>query len=106
MAEKDRHAIREFRRRHLAAFETLFVEVLQVASASGLLQVGRLALDGTKIKALSEIASRLDFFADFAGRGLLSSSHALGQLARRAGEGWTFDDREALARASGEWHSL
>ena len=51
MAEKYRHAISEFRRRHLAAFETLFVEVLRLASASGLLQVGRLALDGTKIKA-------------------------------------------------------
>ena len=51
MAEKYRHAISEFRRRHLAAFETLFVEVLRLASASGLLKVGRLALDGTKIKA-------------------------------------------------------
>ena len=47
----DFHAISEFRRRHLAAFETLFVEVLRLASASGLLKVGRLALDGTKIKA-------------------------------------------------------
>ena len=45
------HAISEFRRRHLAAFEQLFVEVLRLASASGLLKVGRLALDGTKIKA-------------------------------------------------------
>jgi len=51
LAEKYRHAISEFRRRHLAAFETLFVEVLKLASASGLLKVGRLALDGTKIKA-------------------------------------------------------
>ncbi len=47
----DFHAISEFRRRHLAAFEALFVEVLKLASASGLLKVGRLALDGTKIKA-------------------------------------------------------
>ena len=44
-------AISEFRRRHLAAFEKLFVEVLKLASASGLLKVGRLALGGTKIKA-------------------------------------------------------
>lgn len=51
MVEKYRHAISEFRRRHLAAFETLFVEVLRLAAASGLLKVGRLALDGTKIKA-------------------------------------------------------
>ena len=54
----DRHAISEFRRRHVAAFEKLFVEVLRLASASGLLKLGRLALDGTKIKAFSEIASR------------------------------------------------
>ena len=47
----DFHAISEFRRRHAAAFEKLFVEVLKLASASGLLKVGRLALDGTKIKA-------------------------------------------------------
>jgi transposase len=47
----DFHAISEFRRRHVAAFERLFVEVLKLASASGLLKVGRLALDGTKIKA-------------------------------------------------------
>ena len=47
----DFHAISEFRRRHIAAFEKLFVEVLKLASASGLLKVGRLALDGTKIKA-------------------------------------------------------
>ncbi len=47
----DFRAISEFRRRHLATFETLFVEVLKLASASGLLRVGRLALDGTKIKA-------------------------------------------------------
>ena len=45
------HAISEFRRRHVAAFEKLFVEVLRLASASGLLKLGRLALDGTKIKA-------------------------------------------------------
>ena len=58
METNDRHAISEFRRRHVAAFEKLFVEVLRLASASGLLKVGRRALDGTKIKAFSEIASR------------------------------------------------
>ena len=47
----DFHAIREFRRRHVEAFEKLFVEVLRLAKASGLIKLGRLALDGTKIKA-------------------------------------------------------
>ena len=36
----------------------MFVAVLRLASASGLLKLGRLALDGTQIKAFSEIASR------------------------------------------------
>lgn len=47
----DFRAISEFRRRHLAQFQVLFVEVLKLCAAAGLLQVGRLALDGTKIKA-------------------------------------------------------
>ncbi len=47
----DFRAISEFRRRHLGAFETLFVEVLKLAAASGLLKLGRIALDGTKIQA-------------------------------------------------------
>ncbi len=47
----DFRAISEFRRRHLGAFETLFVEVLKLAAASGLLKPGRIALDGTKIQA-------------------------------------------------------
>ncbi len=47
----DFRAISEFRRRHLATFETLFVEVLKLAATSGLLKLGRIALDGTKIKA-------------------------------------------------------
>ena len=48
----DFRAISEFRRRHVAAFETLFVEVLKLASASGLLKVGRLALDGIDERAV------------------------------------------------------
>ena len=53
-----RSAVPPSSRRHVAAFEKLFVEVLRLASASGLLKLGRLALDGTQIKAFSEIASR------------------------------------------------
>jgi transposase len=41
----------EFRQRHLPAFHTLFVQVLQVAREAGLLQLGTVAVDGTKVKA-------------------------------------------------------
>jgi len=43
--------IAEFRQRHLAAFQDLFVQVLQVAREAGLLQLGTVAVDGTKVKA-------------------------------------------------------
>ena len=43
--------IAEFRQRHLKAFQELFVQVLQVAQEAGLLQLGMLAVDGTKVKA-------------------------------------------------------
>jgi transposase len=43
--------IAEFRQRHLQAFEALFVQVLQVAREAGLLRLGTVAVDGTKVKA-------------------------------------------------------
>jgi len=43
--------IAEFRQRHLKEFEALFVQVVQVAQEIGLLKLGTLALDGSKVKA-------------------------------------------------------
>ncbi len=50
-ARPDHKTISEFRRRHLAAFSALFVEILQLCAAAGLVKLGRVALDGTKLKA-------------------------------------------------------
>jgi transposase len=47
----DFHTISEFRRRHLAALSDLFVQVLRLAEEAGLVKLGHVALDGTKIKA-------------------------------------------------------
>lgn len=47
----DFRTISEYRRRHLEQFQHLFVEVLRLCREAGLLKIGRLALDGTKIKA-------------------------------------------------------
>jgi len=43
--------IAEFRARHLKHLQALFLEVLVLCREAGLLKVGRLSLDGTKIKA-------------------------------------------------------
>jgi transposase len=47
----DFRTISEFRRRHLAALSALFVQVLKLCERAGLVQLGHVALDGTKIKA-------------------------------------------------------
>jgi transposase len=47
----DFRTISEFRRRHLKALAALFVQVLRLAEKAGLVKLGHVALDGTKIKA-------------------------------------------------------
>jgi hypothetical protein len=47
----DHDSIAEFRRRHLQALAGLFVQVLRLCQAAGLVKLGHVALDGTKIKA-------------------------------------------------------
>jgi transposase len=47
----DFRRIAEFRTRHLKHLSALFLEVLVLCREAGLLKVGRLSLDGTKIKA-------------------------------------------------------
>ena len=47
----DFRTISDFRRRHLKALAGLFVQVLRLAEKAGLVKLGHVALDGTKIKA-------------------------------------------------------
>jgi transposase len=47
----DFRTIAEFRKRHLEGLAALFVQVLRLAEKAGLVKLGHVALDGTKIKA-------------------------------------------------------
>jgi hypothetical protein len=47
----DFRTIAAFRKRHLADLAALFSQVLQLATAAGLVQLGHVALDGTKVQA-------------------------------------------------------
>jgi transposase len=47
----DHDSIAEFRKRHLEALAGLFVQVLRLCQAAGLVKLGHVALDGTKVKA-------------------------------------------------------
>jgi hypothetical protein len=47
----DHDSIAAFRQRHLRALARLFVQVLQLCEAAGLVKLGHVALDGSKVKA-------------------------------------------------------
>ncbi len=46
----DFRTISDFRKIHLDAFADVFIEVLQLAAAAGMVRLGNLAIDGTKIQ--------------------------------------------------------
>jgi transposase len=47
----DHDTIAEFRHRHLEALAALFVQVLQLCQKAGLVKLGHVSLDGTKVRA-------------------------------------------------------
>jgi hypothetical protein len=47
----DYRSISRFRRRHLLALDDLFIQVLTLCAEAGLVSLGRVALDGTKLRA-------------------------------------------------------
>jgi transposase len=49
--QPDHTRISEFRRIHLKALSALFFQVLRLCQAAGLVQLGHVAIDGTKVKA-------------------------------------------------------
>lgn len=49
--QPDHWTLSEFRRRHLKALSDLFVQTVHLAQRAGLVKLGQVALDGTKIKA-------------------------------------------------------
>jgi len=48
----DHDTIASFRKRHLNALAGLFVQVLRLCQKAGLVKLGHVALDGTKVKAM------------------------------------------------------
>ena len=51
MSKPDFRTISEFRRRHLASLGACFRQILRLCARAGLVKLGHVALDGTKIKA-------------------------------------------------------
>jgi transposase-like protein DUF772 len=57
----DFRTISEFRKRHLAALSGLFRQVLKLYREAGLVKLGHVALDGTKIKANAGINKAMSY---------------------------------------------
>src|SRR6184192_4058731 len=51
MQTPDFRTISDFRKRHMAALQELFVQVLRLCQEAGLVKLGHVSLDGTKLKA-------------------------------------------------------
>jgi transposase len=49
--EPDFRTLADFRKRHIAAIENLFLQVLQLCREAGLVKLGHVAIDGTKVRA-------------------------------------------------------
>src|ERR1041384_6249855 len=67
----DHDSIAAFRKRHLAALGQLFVQVLQLFQRAGLVKLGHVAIDSTKIKANAAKSESLRYSS------LEASAHAL-----------------------------
>jgi transposase len=75
--EPDFRTISEFRRIHLKALEGLFEQVLRMALKLGAMRLGRVAIDGTKMKANASKHKAMSY------RRMLEEEQRLGDEARR-----------------------
>ena len=57
----DHRTIARFRRRHLKALGDLFVQVLKLCRAAGLVRLGHVALDGTKMQANASVHKAMSY---------------------------------------------
>ena len=61
MNQPDFRTIAKFRRRHLKALSDLFVQVLKLCRAAGLVRLGHVALDGTKVAANASVHKAMSY---------------------------------------------
>jgi len=61
MNRPDFRTIAKFRRRHLAALADLFLQALKLCRAAGLVKLGHVALDGTKIQANASVRKAMSY---------------------------------------------
>ncbi len=75
----DFRTISDFRKRHLAAISTLFVQVLRLCQVAGLVKLGHMAVDGTKLRANASrhMPSQGGFIAGYNGQIAVDAAHQI-----------------------------
>ena len=87
----DSRTVSDFRKDHLAALGNLFVQVLALCQRAGLVKLGHVALDGTKVKANASKHKAMSYRRMKERKAQLESEVA--ELLRRAGEVDEEEDR-------------
>jgi transposase len=96
----DFRTISEFRKRHLKALGGLFRQILLLCRSAGLVKLGHVALDGTKIKANAGLSKAMSYGRMKQAEAALAAE-VQGWLAR-ASETDKSEDRELGARRRGD----
>jgi len=92
MQAPDFRTISDFRKRHLEALKGLFVQVLQLCRGAGLVKLGHVALDGTKIRANGSKHKAMSY-----GRMKQAEAKLAGEVAHWLREAEAVDAREDQA---------
>ena len=87
----DFRTISDFRKDHLEALADLFLQVLELCQQAGLVKLGHVALDGTKVRANASKHKAMSYGRMKEKEGQLSAEVA--ELLRRAGEVDDDEDR-------------
>jgi transposase len=88
----DFRTISDFRKRHLSALSGLFTQVLQLCQQAGLVTLGHVALDGTKIRASASKHKAMSY-----GRMKTAEPELAAEVARWLAEATASDVREDTA---------
>jgi transposase len=95
--QPDHDSIAGFRKRHLPELGRLFVQVLQLCERAGLVKLGHVAIDGTKIKANASKYQSLSY------ERMKDAEHELAaEVARLLGEAQRIDEEEDQLYGAGK----
>jgi transposase len=95
LQKPDFRTINDFRKRHLEALGNLFLQVLQLCRQAGLVHLGHVALDGTKVKANASKHKAMSY-----GRMKVEEVRLAGEIRRWFEEAERADEREDRAHGS------